>query len=98
MVKSLFVYYGGKKPSGKWHNCDKLIAVDSAQAGIFDLTTFGRDDAIQYEVINVYDIVIDEVGLKYFAACSDMVASDAQVELFQVVRFQCLVMVTEYTE
>lgn len=48
-VESLFVYYGEKKPSGKWHACEKMIGVDSAQAGIFDLKTFGRDDAIQFE-------------------------------------------------
>lgn len=76
-VESLFVYYGEKKSSGKWHACEKQIGVDSAQAGIFDLKTFGRDDAIHFEVKNVYDIEI-EVGLKYFVACSDMVASDAQ--------------------
>ena len=48
-VESIFVFYGEKKPSGKWHVNDKLIGVDSAQAGIFDLKAFGRDDAIQYE-------------------------------------------------
>ena len=78
VVKNVFVFYGEKKPSGKWHVCDKLIGVDSAQAGIFDFKTFGMDDAIQFVVKNDYDIEIDEVGLKYFAACSDMVASDAQ--------------------
>lgn len=78
VVESLLVFYGEKKPSGKWHVCDKSIAVDSAQAGIFDITVFGRDEVIQYEVINVYDIEIDEVGLKYYVACCDMVASDAQ--------------------
>jgi hypothetical protein len=78
VVESLIVYYGAKKTSGKWRECEKLIGVDSAQAGIFDLKTFGRDDAIQFEVKNVHDIEIDEVGLKYFVACSDLVASDAQ--------------------
>ncbi|MBM7661667.1 hypothetical protein JOC85_002470 [Bacillus mesophilus] len=78
VVESLLVFYGEKKPSGKWHDYDKPIAVDSAQAGIFDLAVFGRDEAIQYEVKNVYDIEIDEVGLKYYVACCDMVASDAQ--------------------
>ncbi|MFP5116449.1 SMI1/KNR4 family protein [Bacillaceae bacterium C204] len=78
VVESLIVYYGEKKPSGKWRVCEKLIGVDSAQAGIFDLKTFGRDDVLQFEVKNVHDIEIDEVGLKYFVACSDMVASDAQ--------------------
>ncbi|WP_019415166.1 SMI1/KNR4 family protein [Paenisporosarcina sp. TG20] len=37
VVKNVFVFYGEKKPSGKWHVCDKLIGVDSAQAGIFDI-------------------------------------------------------------
>lgn len=78
VVKNVFVFYGEKKPSGKWYVCDKLIGVDSAQAGIFDIKVFGRDDAIQYEVKNVHDIEISEVGLKYYVACSDMVASDAQ--------------------
>lgn len=78
VVESLLVFYGEKKPSGKWHDCDKPIGVDSAQAGIFDLAVFGRDEAIQYEVKNVHDIEIDEVGLKYYVACCDIVASDAQ--------------------
>ena len=78
VVESLFIFYGKKKPSGKWHVCEKLIGVDSAQAGIFDYKIFGRDDAIQYEVKNVHDIEIDADGLKYYVACADMVASDAQ--------------------
>ncbi|WP_223596198.1 SMI1/KNR4 family protein [Neobacillus bataviensis] len=78
VVESLIVFHGEKKPSGKWHDCDKTIAVDSAQAGIFNLAVFGRDEAIQYEVKNVYDIEIDEDGLKYYVACCDIVASDAQ--------------------
>jgi hypothetical protein len=78
VVESLYIYYGVKKPSGKWHDYDKLIAVDSAQAGIFDLAVFGKDEAIQYELKNVYDIEIDEDGLKYYVACCDIVASEAQ--------------------
>lgn len=78
VVESLLVFYCEKKPSGKWHNCDKLIAVDSAQAGIFDLTAFGREDAIKFEVKNVHDILIDEIGIKYFAVCFDNVATDVQ--------------------
>ncbi|MFC0025074.1 hypothetical protein ACFOYZ_16680 [Neobacillus cucumis] len=78
VVESLTVYYGEKKPNGKWHVCNKLIGVDSAQAGIFDFKAFGKDDTIPFEVKNVNDIVIDEVGLKYYVACCDMVASDAQ--------------------
>ncbi len=78
VVKSLLIFYGEKKLKGKWHHCDKLIGVDSAQAGIFDLTAFGREDAIHFEVKNVHGIEINDVGLKYFVACSDMVASEAQ--------------------
>lgn len=78
VVKSLVVFYGDKKPSGKWHESQKTITVDSAQAGIFDLAVFGRDEAIQYKVKNVYDIEIGECGTKYYVACCDVVASDAQ--------------------
>ncbi|PPA70346.1 SMI1/KNR4 family protein [Jeotgalibacillus proteolyticus] len=35
-IKSLTVYYGDKKSSGRWHACEKMIAVDSASAGVFD--------------------------------------------------------------
>ncbi|GGE73696.1 SMI1/KNR4 family protein [Priestia taiwanensis] len=78
IVKSVLAFYGEKKTRGKWNDCDTLIGVDSGQAGIFDFILFGRDDAIQYEVENIYDIKIDEVGIKYFVACSDTAASDAQ--------------------
>lgn len=78
VVERLYIFYGVKKPSGKWHDCDKRIAVDSAQAGLFDFAAFGRDEAIEYEVENVYDIEIDEDGLKYYVACCDIVASEAQ--------------------
>lgn len=78
VVESLYIYYDGKKPSGKWHVCEKVIGVDSAQAGIFDLATFGRDENIHFEVENVHNIEIDEEGLKYYVACSDIVSTDAQ--------------------
>ncbi|PSL41041.1 uncharacterized protein DUF4241 [Planomicrobium soli] len=78
VVEKLTAYFAEKKPSGKWHSCDKLIAVDSAQAGIFDAALFGKDEAIPYEVENVYGIGMDEEGLKYYVACSDAVASDDQ--------------------
>jgi hypothetical protein len=55
VVKNLFVFYGEKKPSGKWHVCDKQIGVDSAQAGIFDFKTFGRDEAIQFDEVVASD-------------------------------------------
>ncbi|GAA2716597.1 hypothetical protein GCM10009865_49360 [Aeromicrobium ponti] len=35
VVESLLVFYGEKKPSGKWHVCEKLIGVDSARARTF---------------------------------------------------------------
>lgn len=78
VVEKLTAYFAEKKPSGKWHRCDKLIAVDSAQAGIFDAALFGKDEAIPYEVENVYGIRMEEEGLKYYVACSDAVASDDQ--------------------
>lgn len=55
VVKNLFVFYGEKKPSGKWHVCDKQIGVDSAQAGIFDFKTFGRNEAIQFDEVVASD-------------------------------------------
>ncbi|WP_339148807.1 MULTISPECIES: SMI1/KNR4 family protein [unclassified Sutcliffiella] len=51
VVKNLFVFYGEKKPSGKWHVCDKQIGIDSAQAGIFDFKTFVKNEAIQFDEI-----------------------------------------------
>jgi hypothetical protein len=56
IVKNLFVFYGKKKPSGKWHVCDKQIGVDSAQAGIFDFKTFGRNEAIQFDEVVTSDV------------------------------------------
>ncbi|WP_282035368.1 SMI1/KNR4 family protein [Metabacillus indicus] len=55
VVKNLFVFYGEKKPSGKWHVCDKQIGVDSAQAGIFDFETFGKNEAIQFDKVVASD-------------------------------------------
>ncbi|MFD0048929.1 SMI1/KNR4 family protein [Actinomycetes bacterium NPDC127524] len=55
VVKNLFVFYGEKKPSGKWHVCNKQIGVDSAQAGIFDFKTFGRNEAIQFDEVVALD-------------------------------------------
>lgn len=77
-VETLTAYFAEKKPSGKWHVCDRLIGVDSAQAGIFDAVLFGRDESIPGEVENVYGIEMGEEGLKYYVACSDKVASDDQ--------------------
>ncbi|WP_341201450.1 SMI1/KNR4 family protein [Planomicrobium okeanokoites] len=77
-VETLTAYFAEKKPSGKWHVCERLIGVDSAQAGIFDAAVFGRGESIPGEVENVYGIELDEEGLKYYLACSDAVASDDQ--------------------
>ncbi|WP_430510158.1 SMI1/KNR4 family protein [Gottfriedia solisilvae] len=55
VVKNLFVFYGEKKPSGKWHVCDKQIGVDSAQTGIFNFNTFARDEAIELDEIVASD-------------------------------------------
>lgn len=61
-----------------WVEVVKEIAVESAQAGIFDASVYGRDEMITYEVQNVYEIEMDEEGLKYYVACCDKVASDDQ--------------------
>ena len=76
VVQNLFVFYGEKKPSGNGMFAINRFGVDSAQAGIFDFKTFGRNEAIQFD---------------------EVVASDDRGELSQMVRFQCLVMVTECT-
>jgi len=49
VVKNLFVFYGDKKPSGKWHICDKQIGVDSSQVGVFDFGKFVRNESIQFD-------------------------------------------------
>lgn len=59
----------------EWIETSKNISVDSAMAGIFDASIFGRDDAISYEVKNIYEIEMDEEGMKYYVACSDIIAS-----------------------
>ncbi|KZE69149.1 hypothetical protein AWM68_02455 [Fictibacillus phosphorivorans] len=55
VVKNLFVFCEEKKPSGKWHVCEKPIGVDSAQAGIFDFNTFGRDEIIMFDELTASD-------------------------------------------
>lgn len=77
-VQSLQIFYGKNNLSKKWNICDDLIGVDSGQAGIFDISLFGRDSAIPYEVKNVNNIEINRSGLKYYVACADMVTSDFQ--------------------
>ena len=59
----------------EWIETGKNIGVDSAMAGIFDASVFGRDEAISYKVNNIYEIEMDEEGMKYYVACSDIIAS-----------------------
>ncbi|MEI4803695.1 DUF4241 domain-containing protein [Bacillus sp. NPDC077411] len=61
-----------------WIELDKGIGVDAAQAGIFDSTVYGKDEMITYEVKNTFDIDMDEEGLKFYVACSDITAEDDQ--------------------
>ncbi|MEI2467796.1 SMI1/KNR4 family protein [Niallia taxi] len=75
VVKSLFVFHGEKPPSGKWHKHKKMIAVDSAQAGVFDFDSYGKDEIIQNEVENIQNIELKEYGSKYYIACCDAVSS-----------------------
>jgi hypothetical protein len=56
VVKNLFVFHGEKKPSGKWHMCEKLIGVDSAQAGIFDVKSLGKVEAFQLDDVVASDV------------------------------------------
>lgn len=76
-VESLRAFYKEKKPTGRWHDCDQPIGVDSAQAGIFDCAVYGKEESIPYEVENIHDLEFEE-EMKYYIACCDVVASDAQ--------------------
>ncbi|WP_045520850.1 DUF4241 domain-containing protein [Neobacillus niacini] len=77
-VAKLMACHIEAKQDLEWIEIGKEIAVDSAQAGIFDASIYGRDEMITYEVQNVYDIDMDEEGLKYYVACCDKVATDDQ--------------------
>lgn len=68
VVKHLTVYHGEKKPAGKWALFDKLIGVDSAQAGIFDYASL-----ISNEVNYVEDI--DASGVQGIAVSNGAVST-----------------------
>src|SRR3954468_38040 len=76
VVYQLVVFWGNTEPEGEWIPIDQVIAVDSAQAGIFDFTFFDDDEKIIDEVENVYGM--DEDVSKYYIACCDAVASEQQ--------------------
>lgn len=78
VVHHLVVFWGNTEPEEEWIPIDQLIAVDSAQAGIFDLTHFDNDEKIIDEVENVYDIEMDDDVSIYYVACCDAVASEQQ--------------------
>lgn len=78
VVTGLVAYSTVQAGNGEWHEHDKPIQICSALAGIFDSAFFGKDDAISYEVENIFDIKMAETGHKYYVACADAVASDAQ--------------------
>ncbi|MFP7486303.1 hypothetical protein SFC65_19255 [Priestia filamentosa] len=73
-VDKLMVCYKGYKPNSEWIDIRKEVAVDSASAGIFDGSIYGKDESIPYKVENVYEIDIPEEGLKYYVACCDVIA------------------------
>ena len=76
VVHQLVVFWGNTEPEGEWIPIDQMIAVDSAQAGIFDFTFFDDDEKIIDEVENVYEM--DDYVSKYYIACCDAVASEQQ--------------------
>ncbi|WP_318503205.1 SMI1/KNR4 family protein [Bacillus sp. T3] len=78
VVQKLVVFWGNIEPEEEWIPINQLIAVDSAQAGIFDLAFFDVDEKIIDEVENVYDIEMDDDVSKYYVACCDAVASEQQ--------------------
>lgn len=78
VVHQLVAFWGNSGTEGEWIQVDQLIAVDSAQAGIFDFTFFDDDEKIIGEVENVYDIEMDDDVSKYYVACCDAVASEHQ--------------------
>ncbi|WP_140457129.1 DUF4241 domain-containing protein [Priestia megaterium] len=74
-VSKLIACHIDFEPSSEWIEIGKDIGVDSAMAGIFDASVYGRDEAIPYDVKNIYEIEMDEEGLKYYVACADIVGS-----------------------
>lgn len=78
LVENLQVFYGENKSVNKWENYKDMIAVDSGQAGIFDISFFGKDSNIPFEMKNIYNIDINSPGSKYYVACADATATDLQ--------------------
>ncbi|MDT2046642.1 DUF4241 domain-containing protein [Priestia flexa] len=74
-ISKLVATHTDFKMTDNWIDTGKEVGVDSATAGIFDASVYGRDDAITYEVKNVHEINMDEEGLTYYVACCDAVAS-----------------------
>jgi hypothetical protein len=74
-ITKLMVCHRDVELGSEWIETGKNIGVDSAMAGIFDASVFGRDEAISYEVKNIYEIDMDEEGMKYYVACSDIIAT-----------------------
>jgi hypothetical protein len=65
----------------RFKNTTKTNIKNTAKAGIFDVSVYGRDDMIKYELQNIYDIEMDEEGLKYYVACCDKVQQMFKAEL-----------------
>ncbi|MDF2902605.1 MAG: hypothetical protein K0S25_243 [Bacillus sp. (in: firmicutes)] len=78
VVRQLVVFWGNTEPEEEWIPINQLIAVDSAQVGIFDFTLFDDGEIIINEVENEYDIEMDNDVSKYYVACCDAVASKQQ--------------------
>jgi hypothetical protein len=59
-VAKLMACYIEAKQDLEWIATGKEIAVDSAKAGIFDVSVYSRDEMITYQLQNIYDIEMDE--------------------------------------
>lgn len=77
-VSRLTTYHKESSLEYEWIESDMDFMVDSAQAGIFDASVYGRDEVISGSLKNVYDIEMDEEGMKYYVACCDQTASGEQ--------------------
>jgi SMI1-KNR4 cell-wall len=53
VVKHLTIYYGEKKPTGKWALCDKLIGIDSAQGGVFDYAALNSNQVNYLDDVDI---------------------------------------------
>ncbi|MRX74339.1 DUF4241 domain-containing protein [Bacillus lacus] len=77
-VARLIAVHSGFQVRDEWMEMEIEIPVDSAQAGIFDADSYGRDEEISYEIENVQKLELNEEGLKYYAACCDITSTDDQ--------------------